>query len=66
MRKIEDYLRHAADCQQMAHNAASDDHRQMLLHMAETWEGLARDRSEQLARQKRISQLSNGDRDAAI
>jgi hypothetical protein len=30
--------------------------------MAETWEGLARDREEQIARQERISRLeSNGD-----
>ena len=44
MRKIEDYLKHAAECRQMANNAASNEHRQMLLHMVETWEGLAKDR----------------------
>lgn len=65
MRKIEDYLRHAADCRQMANNAANDEHRQMLLHMVETWEGLAKDRSEQLARQQRISLLGHGERDPA-
>ena len=58
MRKIEDYLKHAAECQQMANNAASEDHRKMLLQMAETWEGLARDRLEQITRQQRLSQLS--------
>lgn len=65
MRKIEDYLKHAADCRQMANNAANDEHRQMLLHMVETWEGLAKDRSEQLARQQRISLLGHGERDPA-
>lgn len=48
----------------MADNAASEEHRQMLLHMVETWEGLARDRSEQLARQERISLLTTADREA--
>jgi hypothetical protein len=60
VRKIEDYLKHAAACRQMANNATNADHRQMLLQMVETWEGLAKDRSEQLARQRRMSILTVG------
>ena len=57
MRKIEDYLKHAAECRQMANNAVNEDQRKMLLQMVETWEGLARDRLEQITRQQRMSQF---------
>ena len=57
MRKIEDYLKHALECRQMANNASNEEHRQMLLQMVETWETLARDRADQLARQQRMSQF---------
>jgi hypothetical protein len=59
MRKVEDYLKHAEECRQMASNTNSEEHRQMLLQMASTWEGLAVDRKEQIERQKRIGLLDN-------
>ena len=43
----------------MANRAASEEHRQMLLHMVETWESLATDRAEQIARRKRIVDLDS-------
>jgi len=54
VRKVEDYLQHAAECRQLAAATANDEHRQMLLEMAKTWESLAQDRGEQLARLKRM------------
>ena len=59
VRKIEDYRKHAEECRAMANRAASDEHRQMLLQMVETWESLARDRAEQIACRKRIVELDS-------
>jgi hypothetical protein len=43
MKKIEEYLAHAAECRQMA-RTASPAHKQHLETMAETWEQLAKAR----------------------
>ena len=57
MKKASEYHEHATECRALA-VSAKGEHRSMLLKMAETWEGLARDREEQLARQQRISSLT--------
>lgn len=57
MRKIDDYRKHAQECRAMANRAGSEEHRQMLLQMVETWESLATDRAEQIARRQRIVDL---------
>jgi hypothetical protein len=57
VRKIEDYKKHADECRMMAARASSEEHRQMLLHMVETWENLAKDRTEQIARQARMTMI---------
>ena len=49
MQEIEGYLRHAAECREMA-QAASLSHRQQLKQMAETWDELANARKRQLTR----------------
>jgi hypothetical protein len=56
MKKASEYLEHAAECRTLA-GAAKPEHREMLLKMAETWENLAKDREEQLARQQRLAAL---------
>lgn len=63
MRKAEEYKKHADECRQLAAAASNEDSRHQLLEMAETWESLARDRLDQLARQKRISELEGGSED---
>jgi hypothetical protein len=64
MRKVEEYRRNADECRQLATRSSNDETRTQLLHMAETWEGLARDREEQIARQERMSALDgSGDGD---
>ena len=57
MRKVEEYSRHAAECRQLAAATSNAESRRQLLDMAETWDGLARDREEQLAREARLSVL---------
>ena len=46
----------------MAAHTNDPEQRTMLLKMAETWEGLARDREEHLARQERIAALESSTR----
>ena len=60
MRKAEEYKRHADECRRLAAASSNEDSRSLLLEMAQTWESLARDRLDQLARQKRISELEGG------
>jgi hypothetical protein len=49
LNKLEDYLKHAAECREMARTALPS-HRQQLEQMAETWEQLAAARKRQLGR----------------
>jgi hypothetical protein len=63
LRKVEEYRRHADECRKLAAASTHDESRQQLLQMAETWEGLARDREEQIARQERISRLESDGND---
>ena len=57
MRKVEEYKKHAQECRQLATASSNEESRIQLLEMAETWEALARDRAEQIAREKRIMAL---------
>jgi hypothetical protein len=50
VRKHHEYLRHAAECRDMARTAPLA-HRQQLEQMAETWEQLAENRKRQLEKQ---------------
>jgi hypothetical protein len=50
MKKIQDYLQHAAECREMA-RTAMPTHRQQLEQMASTWEQLAQARKRQLEKQ---------------
>jgi hypothetical protein len=47
LKKLEDYLKHAAECRAMARTAAAA-YQQQLINMAETWEQLAAARKRQL------------------
>lgn len=49
MRKYNDYLRHAAECREMA-RTAHPGHRVQLEQMADVWEELAEARKRQLER----------------
>ena len=60
LRKISEYYQHAAECRQLSRLAGNADHAAMLENMAQTWENLAREREQHLARQDRIASLENG------
>ena len=65
MRKISEFHQHAAECRQLAKMAVSPDHAAMLENMARTWETLAGEREQHLARQRRIAGLDDtGERPA--
>jgi hypothetical protein len=51
MNKVSDYLKHAADCRDLAHRARSTDERDMILNMIKTWEELARVRRRKLEKE---------------
>lgn len=52
MKKVEEYLQHAAECRDMA-RTASPSHREQLEQMADTWEQLAENRQRQRERDER-------------
>jgi hypothetical protein len=56
MKKAEEYRAHAEECRQLATRGDAKG-REQLLKMAETWESLAKDREEDIARQERIKAL---------
>jgi hypothetical protein len=56
VKKVSEYLKHAKEWRMLAASGKAE-HRAMLLQMAETWESLARDREEQVARLKRLASL---------
>jgi len=43
--KTSDYLKHANDCRMLAKQAKVEEHREMLVNMAASWEMLAESRS---------------------
>jgi hypothetical protein len=57
MGKVEEYIRHAEECRQLAWASSIVETRRQLLEMANTWEALARERQEQIGRQQRMSAL---------
>jgi hypothetical protein len=44
MKRVEEYLRRAAECDALARKAVSPEQREMITHMADTWRMLARQR----------------------
>jgi hypothetical protein len=57
MQQVYEYQQRAAEFRQMAARSSNDYCRGQLLHMADTWESLARNRAEQIESQKRIAAL---------
>ncbi len=60
MKKASEYQLHADECRKLAAGTANPEHKAMLANMAETWESLARERIDRLARQERIAALESG------
>jgi hypothetical protein len=57
MKKVSDYRQHAAECRKLGAGVQNQEHKAMLTKMAETWESLAKEREELIARQHRIAAL---------
>jgi hypothetical protein len=49
LKKASEYRRHAEECRQLIRTADTEEHRQLLMNMAATWEALAEEREEKLA-----------------
>jgi hypothetical protein len=50
------------ECQKLAAGTQNAEHKAMLMKMAETWEGLANEREELIARKERIAALEQASR----
>jgi hypothetical protein len=57
MKDASEYLQHAAECRELSARATTDEQREQLLTMAETWLRLARERDGRMAQQKRREAL---------
>ena len=55
MKKASEYRQHAEECRILARRMDQGVHRDQLLEMAETWERLAAERSELVARHPEIA-----------
>jgi hypothetical protein len=55
LKKTEDYRAHAAECRQLARSALTAHERAQLERMALTWESLATDREDFVARHPELS-----------
>jgi hypothetical protein len=48
MRSIAEFRKHAEECRALARTASSGEHREQLLHMAQTWDAVADEREREL------------------
>jgi hypothetical protein len=60
MKTTQDYLRHAEECDALARTAVSEEQRQMIVKMAETWRLLAAQRERHLLAQAKIEAIATG------
>jgi hypothetical protein len=60
LKKASEYYQHARECHEMATRTSDPEQRAMLLKMAETWQGLAKNREQHIKRQQRIAAIENG------
>jgi hypothetical protein len=62
MKTMQEYLRHATECDDLARTARTQDEREMIVHMAETWRMLAAQREKLLLmRETTADSKSNSD-----
>jgi hypothetical protein len=48
MKTVQEYLRHAHECEELARNVPDLEHRRMIAQMAETWRMLAAERQKKI------------------
>jgi hypothetical protein len=59
MKKASEYRQYAIECRTLATSATSDEHRRMLLKMAETWDSLGSRREARMAQKQRLKELDD-------
>ena len=59
MKKIEEYRAHADECRVLAKRSKTQVDREMLLHMAATWESLADGRAKTVETQQRLARIAD-------
>jgi hypothetical protein len=59
MKKLHEYLQHAAECREMARSALPS-HKAQLEQMAQTWDALAEARKRQLAKEGKTKEDDEG------
>ena len=55
--RVSDFRKHAEECRQLAGQSTSPDIREQLLKLAETWDELAQQRAQELARKRPAKRL---------
>lgn len=65
MKKASEYHAHADECRMLASRTLNPEHKAMLARMAATWENLAKQREDYVARQQRITRLEASSSDDA-
>ena len=60
MKTLKDYLRHAEECEALAATAVSDEQRQMIAKMADTWRLLAKQRERHLLAKAKVEAIDLG------
>jgi hypothetical protein len=61
VKKVEEYLQHAAECRAMAQASSPVQHREQLEQMAQTWEQLAEARRRQIEKSSSIARSEGAD-----
>lgn len=59
MRKVSEYMEHAAECRRMANQMRDSQHKKQLEDMAQAWEMLARERTRELAKAAKADAASD-------
>jgi hypothetical protein len=60
LKAVNQYLRHAEECEALARTAISEEQRQMIIKMAQTWRMLAKQRERHLLSKERIDAMDAG------
>jgi len=59
MKKASEYRQYAAECRNLATSTTNEDHRRMLLRMAETWDNLGSLREARMSQKQRLKELDD-------
>jgi hypothetical protein len=60
VKTLQDYLRHAEECEALARTAISEEQRDMIAKMAETWRMLGRQRERHMLARAKVDAIESG------